>query len=56
MVRRVTVSRWSNNRLTDPWDAVSFPAFTYLRDQTSSFEQVAATTPQTFSFGVGAGA
>jgi predicted permease len=52
-VRRVTVARWSDNRLTDPWDAISYPAFTYLRDNTSSFLQVAAAAPASFSVETG---
>ncbi len=55
-VRRVTVARWTENRLSDPWDAISYPAFTYLRDNTASFAQVAAATPASFSVGNGAAA
>jgi len=42
-IRRITVARWIENSLSDPWDAISWPAFNDLRDRTSSFSQVAAS-------------
>jgi len=53
-VRRVTVARWIGDQLTDPWDAVSYPSFRALRDDTRSFAAVAAVAPETMSTGSGA--
>lgn len=53
-VRRVTVSRWIGNRLTEPWDAVSYPSFRALRDDTRSFAAVAAVAVKEMSSGTGA--
>ncbi len=53
-VRRITVARWIENSLSPPWDAVSFPAFLDLRDNTQSFAAVAAINGgQTMSYGLG---
>src|SRR5262245_38071283 len=53
-VRRVTVARWIGEKLTDPWDAVSYPSFKALRDDTRSFAAVAAVVVQNMSSGSGA--
>ena len=53
-VRRVTVARWFGDKLSDPWDAVSYPSFTAVRDNTRSFAAVAAVVTQNMSSGSGA--
>ncbi|HET9513050.1 MAG TPA: ADOP family duplicated permease, partial [Gemmatimonadales bacterium] len=53
-IRRITVARMLQSGLSDPWDAISFAAFLDMRDQTSSYLQVAAQTEQTMSLGLGA--
>ena len=53
-IRRVTVARWIGEKLTPPWDAVSYPSFKALRDDTRSFAAVAAVTVQNMSSGTGA--
>jgi predicted permease len=53
-VRRVTVARWIGEKLTDPWDAVSYPSFKALRDDTRSFAAVAAVAIENMSSGTGA--
>ncbi len=55
-IRRVTVARWIGDKLTDPWDAVSYPSFRALRDDTRSFAAVAAVAVQNLSSGSGAAA
>ena len=53
-IRRVTVARWIGDGLSDPWDAVSYPSFKALRDDTRSFAGVAAVGTETMSMGTGA--
>jgi len=53
-VQRVTVARWLDGRLTEPWSSISYPAFTYLRDGVPSFSHVAAVDGATLSLGLGA--
>jgi predicted permease len=52
-IRRVTVARWIGEKLTPPWDAVSYPSFRAVRDNTRSFAAVAAVTTQEMSSGSG---
>jgi putative ABC transport system permease protein len=53
-IRRVTVARWVGDKLTPPWDAVSYPSFTALRNDTRSFAAVAAVAVENMSSGSGA--
>ncbi|MFN0179036.1 MAG: ADOP family duplicated permease [Gemmatimonadales bacterium] len=55
-VKRIEAARWFEDHYTDAWDAVSYPSFEGVRDQTTAFAQVAAVTTSTLSFGVGADA
>lgn len=51
-VYRVRVARWFE-RYAPPGPAVSYPAFTYIRDGGRAFSQVAASMDDDVSFGVG---
>jgi predicted permease len=52
-VRRITVARMFDTGLSDPWDAISYASYVDMRDQTSSFSQVAVIFQTSMSFGLG---
>ncbi|HET9275579.1 MAG TPA: ABC transporter permease, partial [Gemmatimonadales bacterium] len=52
-IRRITVARMMDHGLSEPWDAISYPSFVDMRDQSSSFTHVVVLIPATMSFGLG---
>ena len=54
-VHRIHVARWFDNSHTRPGPSLSYPAFTDIRDRTTSFSHVAAFDDDEAAYGAGIG-